>query len=72
MYFGAGICTTGVLCAAMRNNLFALNNPWLLFFGSFGLLIGTQFTSYYQKPVLKHLLWGGFMASMGLSLVPLI
>lgn len=29
-------------------------------------------TDYYQSPVLKHLLWGGFIGTMSLTLVPLI
>ena len=29
-------------------------------------------TNYYQNPALKHLLWGGFIGTMALSMVPLI
>ena len=47
-------------------------NPWLLLFGSLGLLIGTQVADYHQSPVLKHGLWLGFLSTMALSLVPLI
>jgi len=72
MYFGGGLATTGVLVGAFRNSMFALNHPWMLLFGSLGLLIGTHATDYYTNPVLKHLFWGGFMATMGLSMVPLI
>jgi hypothetical protein len=42
MYFGGGLGITGVMVGAMRNSGFAYTaNPWLLFFGSLGLLIGT-------------------------------
>ena len=44
----------------------------MLLFASLGLLVGTQLTNYYESPVLKHLLFCGFVGSMGLSLVPLI
>lgn len=72
MYFGGGLAVTGGLTAAMRSSLFALNHPWMLLFGSIGCMIGTMFTNYETQPLLKHLLWGGFMGFMGLSLVPLI
>ncbi len=72
MYFGGGLGLTGALVGALRNSSIAYMNPWLLLFGSLGLLIGTQVTDYYQSPVLKHLLWFGFIGSMAVSLVPLI
>ncbi len=34
--------------------------------------IGTQMTDFDKAPLLKHLMWGGFITTMGLSLVPLI
>jgi len=72
MYFGGGLAVTGLSVGLMRNSMLALTHPWMLLFGSLGLLIGTQMTDYYRAPVLKHLLWGGFIGTMGLSLVPLI
>ncbi len=72
MYFGGGLATTGIMVGMMRNSMFALSNPWMLLFGSMGMLLGTMFTDYHTNPVLKHLFWGGFMATMGLSMVPLI
>jgi hypothetical protein len=72
MYFGAGLTTTGVMVGAFRNSLFALNHPWMLLFGSLGLMVATMATDYESSPLLKHVFWGGFMATMGLSMVPLI
>lgn len=72
MYFGGGLALTGTLTAAMRSSMFALNHPWMLLFGTLGCMMGTMFTNYETQPLLKHLFWGGFMGTMGLSLVPLI
>jgi len=47
LYFGGGLGATGVLVAALRNSSLAYTNPWILLFGSLGLLIGTQWTDYY-------------------------
>lgn len=41
MYFSGGLGATGVMVGLLRNNMFALNHPWMLLFGSLGLLIGT-------------------------------
>jgi hypothetical protein len=41
MYFGAGLGATGILVGALRNSAVAYTNPWLLLFGSLGLMIGT-------------------------------
>ena len=56
----------------LRNSAFPYRHPWMLFFGSLGFMIGTMMTSYDQSPVLKHLMWGGFITSMGMGLIPLI
>lgn len=72
MYFGGGLATTGTMVAALRNNAFPYKHPWMLLGASLGLLIGTQLTSYQQSPVLKHLLYGGFIGTMALSMIPLI
>lgn len=72
MYFGGGLAMTGAMVGLLRNSMFAYTNPWILLFGSLGLLIGTQVTNYYQAPALKHILWGGFIGTMALSMVPLI
>lgn len=57
----------------MRNSSFAYTvNPWLLLFGSLGFLIGTQVVDYHSQPLAKHALWLGFMATMGMTMVPLV
>ena len=71
-YFAGGLLTTGLMVGLLRNSMLAYTNPWMLFFGSIGLLIGTQMTDYYQNSALKHLLWGGFISTMALTMVPLI
>lgn len=45
-YFGGGLAATAMLTALLRNNMFALNHPWMLMFGSLGLLIATRMTNY--------------------------
>ena len=50
----------------------AYTNPWILFGASIGFLIGTHMTDFHTQPALKHMMWMGFIGSMGLSLVPLI
>jgi FtsH-binding integral membrane protein len=72
MYFGGGLGMTGAAVALLRNSRFAYTNPWILLFGSLGLLFGTMMTPYDRSPALKHLLYGGFIGTMALSMVPLI
>jgi len=72
MYFGGSLGLTGLLVGALRNSSVAYMNPWILLFGSIGLLIGTQLTDYQRNPILKHLLMGGFIGTMALSMIPLI
>ena len=47
-------------------------HPLILLLGSIGLMVGTMMTDYEKNKALKHLLWGGFVGSMALSLIPLI
>jgi len=35
-------------------------------------MIGTMATNYHTNPVLKHILYAGFIGSISLSMVPLI
>mmetsp|Transcript_7156 Transcript_7156/g.6245 ORF Transcript_7156/g.6245 Transcript_7156/m.6245 type:complete len:105 (+) Transcript_7156:292-606(+) len=72
MYFGGGLAMTGAMVSGLRNSRFAYTNPWVLLFGSLGMLIGTQLVSYQANPMLKHVLYGGFLGTMALSMVPLI
>jgi len=71
-YFTGGLFATGLMVGLLRNSSLAMTNPWLLLFGSLGLLIGTQVTNYYESPILKHSLWAGFISAMALTMVPLI
>lgn len=46
MYFGGGLGATGIMVQAFRNAAFPYMHPWMLLFGSLGLLIGTQLCDY--------------------------
>ena len=56
----------------LRNSRYAYMNPWVLLFGSLGLMIGTTMVDYHRSPILKHALCAGFMTTMALGMVPLI
>lgn len=71
-YFSGGLAFTGFAVQMLRNSRFAYMNPWVLMFGSIGLMIGTLSVNYQTKPFLKHLLFAGFIGSISLSMVPLI
>lgn len=73
-YFGAGIAITGILVGALRNSRIANINPSLGLFTTLATMIGTLMiiVDYDKNPVLKHMMWLGFMTALGLSLVPLI
>ena len=45
-YFGSGLAITGLMTGMLRATALANMNPFLLFIGSMGLMLGTQFTSY--------------------------
>lgn len=72
LYFGTGLGATGVLVGALRNSAFAYMNPFILLFGSLGLLFGTMMTDFHSNPALKHTLWAGFIGTIALSMIPLI
>ena len=46
MYFGGSLAATGALVSALRNSRYAYANPWVMLFGSIGLMFGTLFTDY--------------------------
>ena len=71
-YFGAGLFTTGLMVGVFRNSMFALNHPWMLFFGSIAAMFGTLLTDYDRNFALKNLFWISFMGLTGLGMVPLI
>lgn len=56
----------------LRNSRFAYTNPWILLIGSIGMLLGTHMVNYHTSPVLKHVMYAGFMTTIALSMVPLI
>jgi FtsH-binding integral membrane protein len=71
--FSAACMATGGFVHMFRNSQRALTmNPWLLLGLSFGSLIGTQMIDYHANYPLKCLMYGGFVSTMSLSLLPLI
>lgn len=75
-YFSLACTGTAGFMFLFRNNMRLLNMGMpmsiLFFVGSLGLMIGTQFTDYHQNWALKNLLYTGFVASMSVSLLPII
>jgi growth hormone-inducible transmembrane protein len=72
-YFSGACCTTGAMMYALRNSSRALSmNPWLLLGLSFGTMFATHSVDYERNWVLKNMLYGGFIGTISLSLVPLI
>ena len=72
-YFGASCAGTGMFMYMFRNNMRVLSmNPFVLLGLSLGTMIGTQMTDYQTNFALKSLLFGGFISTMSMSLVPLI
>jgi FtsH-binding integral membrane protein len=71
-YFGTGLGMTGILVGSLRNSSWAYMNPWGLLALTIGTMFGTMMVNYDTQPMLKHTMWLGFMASMALSMVPLI
>ena len=71
-YFTAACTGTGAAIYLLRNSSVAYMSPWVIMFGSIGLMMGTQFTSYHDNWMLKNMLYGAFIGTMGVSLVPLI
>lgn len=57
---------------ALRNTRVAYMNPWLNLGLSLACMIPMMMTSYHDKFMLKHLLWGGAITSISISLCPLI
>lgn len=71
-YFSAACGTTGAIVYAMRNSSAVHMNPWLLFGISIASLIGTQMVDYQNNFLLKNMLYGTFIGSISVSLLPLI
>jgi hypothetical protein len=45
-YFGAGIAMTGLAVSRLRFSKYAYANPWLMLFGTMGLMMGTHMVDY--------------------------
>lgn len=72
-YFTGACGLTGAMTYALRNSQRALMmNPWLLLALSLGTMIGTQVIDYRSNFVLKNLMYGAFVGTMSVSLLPLI
>lgn len=71
-YFCGGLGLTGLSVALFRNTALAYANPFLLFIPAIATMIGTQYLSYHNQSIPKHLTWGAFCGLEGLMLAPLI
>ena len=47
-------------------------NPWLLLAASIGSMIGTRMIDGRTNPVGKHLMYGTFIGTMSVSMIPLV
>lgn len=72
-YFAYACGGTAAITFLMRNNMRLLNmSPWAVLALSMGSMIGTQFCDYHNNWALKNLMFTGFIASMSVSMLPLI
>ena len=71
-YFGSACMGTGALMYALRNSSLVTMNPWVLLACSFGTLIGTHMLDYNTNFAAKNLMYGAFIGTMSVSLLPLI
>jgi len=75
-YFSMACMGTGGFMFMFRNNmrLVSMNTPMsiALFVGSLACMLGTHMTDYHQNWALKNALYTGFVASMSVSLLPII
>jgi len=71
-YFSASLGFTGVSCYLLRNNAFALTNPWMLLFGTLGSIIGMRMVDGFENPALKHVMLASTIGFLSLGMVPLI
>ena len=72
-YFSGACVGTGAFMFMFRNNMSILGmNPWLMLALSIGTMIGTQATDYHSNYPVKMLMFGGFISTMSMSLLPLI
>jgi growth hormone-inducible transmembrane protein len=72
-YFGYGLMTTGATCFALRNSMAWAAVPWWGYMaGTLALMFGTHMVSYENAYPLKLAMYTGFMAFMGLQILPLV
>jgi len=63
---------TGYLMYALRNSRLVAMNPWVLFGSSILCLFGTHMLDYNTQFVPKNLMYGAFIGTMSISLLPLV
>jgi len=71
-YFSASVAGTGAACFFLRNSSLAYSSPILMLVASIATMIGSQMCDYETQWALKNLLYGGFITTMGMSIVPLV
>jgi growth hormone-inducible transmembrane protein len=71
-YFTGACAATGGFMYMLRNSSVVHMNPWLLLGISMGTMIGTQMMDYETNWAAKNLMYGAFVGSISVSLLPLI
>ena len=64
--------TTGGLMYALRNSSLVTMNPLLLLAISMGTMIGTHMCDYQTNFALKNIMYGAFVGSISVSLLPMV
>ena len=71
-HLGGSLALSGGTVYALRFTRAAYMNPWLNLFATLACMIPMMMVSYHDNFYLKHLLWGGSVDLISLSLCPLI
>ena len=56
----------------LRNSSLVHMNPWLLLALSFGTLIGTHLCDYEKNWALKNVMYGAFIGTISVTMLPLV
>ena len=71
-YFTGSIFATGGIMALLRNSSAVRRFQFPITIGSFAFLLGTIFSDYHKNWELKNAMFGGFVATSAMGLVPMI
>ena len=71
-YFSGACATTGAVMYMLRNSSLVHANPWLILLASMGTLVGTHMLDYERQWALKTAMYGAFVGTMSVNMLPLI